>query len=198
MKPFQTSMLLIACTALSGGALAASGSLGGARPQVMPVIVHTDAQGKVTEINPALQLSPKYRQLLIEQLGAWISKPASWKGHPVASTFIVQVGIRAVPRNDGGYTVSYIYAGSQPIAYSGPWHWNVIDDGRQFALVSDLGRWYPSHDHTMQLVRPNKYVDVDRAREIARGGGTPATASHVPPTSVVRTTTTTAAPTRIH
>ena len=81
--------------------MASSGSLVEFKPTVMPVVVQVDAQGRVTDILPSGQLTPQMRKMLVTQLDAWIIKPATVKGHPVSSRFIVEVAMQAKPRITG-------------------------------------------------------------------------------------------------
>lgn len=139
MQSLRTSLIASALAALAGTAMASSGSLIEFKPQVMPVVVQVNADGKVTDTLPAEQLPPNVQQLLVKQLGAWITKPAEIKGHPVASRFIIEVAMHAKPRNDGKYDASFVYVKSLPLAYGGALHWDVINGGLELALVSDTG-----------------------------------------------------------
>ncbi|MGH8234148.1 MAG: hypothetical protein ACREPU_08120 [Rhodanobacteraceae bacterium] len=108
------------------------------RPQVLPIVVEVNNQGRVTDINPAIQLRPWLRKMLIKQIDAWIVKPLTVKGHPVDSRFILEVAMRTQPASDGKYDASFVYVKSLPLAYNGPQHWNVINGGLQFALVPNV------------------------------------------------------------
>lgn len=135
MKPFRTLLATSIVVALSAIPAVSSAQLWGQKPEVMPVVVQVNDQGKVTDINPALQLRPWLRKLLIRQIDAWIVKPLTVKGHPVASRFIIEVAMHTKPTSDGKYDTNFVYVKSLPVAYHGPQHWNVIDGGLQFALV---------------------------------------------------------------
>lgn len=137
MKPLSTSLIAGALVALAGTAMASSGSLVNFKPEVMPVVVQVNARGQVIDILPAVQLSQAYRQLLIKQLDVWITRPAEIKGEPVDSRFIIEVAMQAKPRKDGKYDASFVYVKSMPLAYGGALHWNVINGGLEYALVSD-------------------------------------------------------------
>lgn len=137
MKPLRTSLLACAIAAFAGTAFASSGSLVYFKPRVMPVVVQVNAQGKVTDILPSEQLRPQTRNLLMKQLDAWIAKPATVKGKPVASTFIAEVAMRATPRKDGKYDVSFLYVKSLPMPFGGSVYWDNINGGLELALVSD-------------------------------------------------------------
>ncbi|MGH8147287.1 MAG: hypothetical protein ACREPY_13245 [Rhodanobacteraceae bacterium] len=138
MKPLRTLLATGIVVALAVIPAVSSAQLWGQKPQVLPVVVHVDAQGKVTDINPAMQLRPWLRKLLIKQIDAWIVKPLTVKGHPVASRFIIEVAMHTKPTSDGKYDASFVYVKSLPLAYGGPQHWNVINGGLQFALVPNV------------------------------------------------------------
>ncbi|HVX05321.1 MAG TPA: hypothetical protein VHA71_09415 [Rhodanobacteraceae bacterium] len=145
MKPLRASLVACAIAAFAGTALASSGSLVEFKPKVMPVVVQVDAQGQVTDVLPSEQLTPWLQKMLVNQLDAWIVKPATVKGHPVASRFIVEVAMQAKPRKDGNYDANFVYVKSMAMPFAGAVHWNVINGGLELALVSDLG------DHAHQV-----------------------------------------------
>lgn len=140
MNTLHASVVAGVLVALTGTAVASSGSLVEFKSRVMPVVVQVNAQGKVTDILPSRQLPPGMSQLLVEQLDAWIAKPATVKGRPVASRFIAEVALRANPREDGKYDASFVYVKGLPMPFGGAVHWNVIDGGLELALVSDEAR----------------------------------------------------------
>ena len=139
MKPLRASLIACAIAAFAGTATASSGSLVEFKPKVMPVVVQVDAQGQVTDILPSEQLTPRLQKMLVKQLDAWIIKPATVKGHPVGSRFIVEVAMQAKPRKDGNYDASFVYVKSLAMPFGGVVHWNVINGGLELALVSDMG-----------------------------------------------------------
>ena len=137
MKPLRTSLIACAIAAVAGTALASSGSLVEFKPRIMPVVVQVNADGRVTDILPSEQLTPSWQRMLIEQLNAWIVKPATVKDRPVASRFIVEIAMQAKPRKDGKYDANFVYVKSLPLAFGGALHWEVVNGGMEFALVSD-------------------------------------------------------------
>lgn len=139
MKPLHASMIACAIAAFSGTAMASSGSLVEFKPAVMPVVVQVDAQGQVTDVLPSEQLAPWLQKMLVKQLDAWIIKPATVKGHPVSSRFIIEVAMQAKPRKDGNYDTSFVYVKSMAMPFAGAVHWNMINGGLELALVSDMG-----------------------------------------------------------
>lgn len=175
MKALHAALIVCAIAAFAGTAMASSGSLVEFKPKVMPVVVQVDAQGQVTDIMPSEQLTPRLRKMLIKQLDAWIVKPATVKGHPVGSRFIVEVAMQAKPRKDGDYDASFVYVKSLAMPFAGAVHWNVINGGLELALVSDMGgherQMFDTTDHWQGNYRPT------HAWQPATRGATPRPAS---------------------
>ncbi|MBU6417570.1 MAG: hypothetical protein KJS83_10425 [Xanthomonadaceae bacterium] len=157
--------------------MASSGSLVEFKPQVMPVVVQVDARGQVTDILPSEQLTPRLQTMLIEQLDAWIIKPATVKGRPVSSRFIVEVAMQAKPRKDGNYDASFVYVKSLAMPFAGAVHWNVINGGLELALVSDMGGHERQVFDTTGHWQGN-YRRTHAWRPATRGGNSPRPASH--------------------
>lgn len=176
MKPLHASLIACAIAAFAGTALASSGSLVEFKPQVMPVVVQVNVRGQVTDILPSEQLTPRLQKMLATQLDAWIVKPATVKGHPVASRFIVEVAMQAKPRKDGNYDASFVYVKSLAMPFGGAVHWNVINGGLELALVSDMG------GHERQVFDATDHWQGNYQRghawQPATRGGTPRPASH--------------------
>lgn len=177
MKPLHASLIACATAAFAGTAMAASGSLVEFKPTVMPVVVQVDAQGKVTDILPSEQLTPRLQKMLVKQLDAWIIKPATVKGHPVGSRFIVEVAMHAKPRKDGNYDAGFVYVKSLPMPFGGAVHWNVINGGLELALVSDMG----GHERQMFDTTDRWQGNYQRGhawQPATRGAATPRPATH--------------------
>lgn len=139
MKTLRTGLLACAVAAFAETAMASSGSLIEFKPQVMPVVVQVNSEGRVTDILPSQQLAPWLRQMLDRQIDAWITQPTTDHGKPVGSRFIMEVAMRVQPRKDGKYDANFVYVKSLPLAYGGALHWDVINGGLELALVSDDG-----------------------------------------------------------
>ena len=137
MPSRHAALIASALAALSGGALASSGSLVQFKPQVMPVLVQVNAHGRVTDVRPSFQLTPWSQKLLAQQLDAWINQPATDNGRPVASRFIIEVAMQTRPRRDGDYDANFVYVKTLPLAYGGALHWDVLNGGLEVALVQD-------------------------------------------------------------
>ena len=124
----------------ASAAMASSGSLNEFRSGFMPVLVHVDAKGKVTEVSPSTELSPKINRLLRQSLDEMISKPATEHGRPISSQFVVNLAMQASPRQEGDYLARFVYVSSSPVP-NGSWYWVHID-GHRLALANrnDFGR----------------------------------------------------------
>lgn len=139
MKTILAAMIATALVATAGAAFADSGSLVQFKPKVMPVVVSVNAEGKITEVNPSLQLKPAIHRLLVQQIQTWITKPAMVKGRPVSSRFIIDVAMRAKPAKDGNYSASFVYVKSMAMPYYGQFYWDHIDGGLELAMVFESG-----------------------------------------------------------
>jgi len=124
----------------AGAAMASNGSLNEFRPGVMPVLVHVDARGKVTEVSPSAELSPKVSRLLRQNLDELITKPATEHGRPISSQLVINLTMQASPRPEGDYLARFVYVSSSPVP-NGSWYWVHID-GHRLALANrnDFGR----------------------------------------------------------
>lgn len=128
------ALLLFGTFAVSQGALATSMSLNRFTPHVMPVLVQVDDQGQVTGVSSAVELAPRYERLLRQTLDQMITRPANDHGHPVASQFIINLGLQTTPRPDGDFDARFVYVSTSPVP-NGSWYWEHID-GHRLALRS--------------------------------------------------------------
>jgi len=81
-----------------------------------PVYVQVNAQGKITEINPAYPLSDGLKRLLRANLNEMIHTPAIGKdGKPVPSQFIITVALKVEPLSTGDYDAEFTYVSSIPL-----------------------------------------------------------------------------------
>lgn len=134
MKRFP--MIAIAGMLAAGGsaAMAASWSLSDFTPRIMPVLVHVNASGKVTDASPAIELTPGMRRLMLQNLNELITKPATEHGKAVSSQLVVNLALKVEPRESGDYLAQFAYVSSSPVP-SGSWYWVKID-GHRLALAS--------------------------------------------------------------
>ncbi|MBP1474471.1 hypothetical protein J7I44_09165 [Frateuria sp. MAH-13] len=133
MKPF-CAFLLLGTLAAGQSALATSMSLNRFTPRVLPVLVQVDSHGKVTQVSPSIELSPRYDRLLRQSLDEMITRPANDHGRPVASQFVINLGLQTTPRPDGNFDAKFVYVSTSPVP-SGSWYW-VHVDGHRLALQS--------------------------------------------------------------
>ncbi len=134
MKRLRTTLLFGMLSLAASAALASSGSLTEFRPKVMPVLVQVNAQGKVTDASPAMELSPRLRRLLLQNLNEMIVKPATDHGRPVSSQFVANLALHTTPRSGGDYDAQFVFVSSSPVP-AGSWYWVHID-GRRLVLAS--------------------------------------------------------------
>lgn len=141
MKRCLTLMLfLFAGAATTSVAMAASGAKKAPERRVMPVLVHVDSHGKVTDVSPAYHLRPAMGRVLESTLDKMITRPATDHGHPVSSQFVINLALDFIPQGNGRYGVKFSYVSSKPLP-SGQWSW-VHKDNHQLALQdrSNLGQ----------------------------------------------------------
>jgi hypothetical protein len=137
MKRFPMMTLAGVLATGAGAAMASSGSLNEFRPGVMPVLVHVNASGKVTDVSPSSELSPKVNRLLRQNLDELITKPATEHGRPISSQFVINLAVQASPRPEGDYLARFVYVSSSPVP-NGSWYWVHID-GHRLALANRNG-----------------------------------------------------------
>lgn len=144
---FAVLNVLLAC---AGTAAASSGSLNEFQPQVMPVLVQVNSHGQITDVSPAIELSPKLNRLLRANLDEMINKPATDKnGRPISSQFIINLALQAGPLGNGNFDTHFAYVSTSPVP-SGSWYWVHID-GHRLALARQ-GSYRPQ-----QLRVPDQY-----------------------------------------
>ena len=134
MKQFHATLLFGMLSVGAGAAMASSGSLNEFRPKVMPVLVQVNAQGKVTNASPAMELPPRLDRLLRKNLDEIIRRPATVHGRPVASQFVANMVLQVTPRQAGDYDAQFAFVSSSPVP-SGSWYWVHID-GHRLALAN--------------------------------------------------------------
>lgn len=144
MKLMQRSAVFGALLACSGLAAAESASLNEFQPKVMPVLVHVNSHGKVTDASPAIRLSPQIKRLLRANLDEMITKPAFDKrGRPISSQFVINLALQASPRDNGRYDAQFTYVSTAPVP-AGQWYW-VHTDGHQLALARQGSSYRQDH-----------------------------------------------------
>ena len=153
------TLVLLGALAFGPGAAAASMSLNGFAPKVLPVLVQVDSHGKVVGVSPSVELAPRYDRLLRQTLDRMITRPANRNGHPVASQFVINLGLQASPRPDGDYDARFVYVSTSPVP-AGSWFW-VHVDGHRLALqsrhdLSPRSRLHWRQPHGWRPVAPSR------------------------------------------
>jgi hypothetical protein len=129
------SLAVAGCLAMGATTAGAdSFSLNRFSDHVLPVLVQVDSNGKVTDISPAVELTPRFDRLLRETLDELITRPAAVRGKAIASQFVMKLGMQTKPRADGNYDASFVYLSSSPVP-AGQWFWRH-EDGHRLVLVN--------------------------------------------------------------
>lgn len=133
MKAFRTALLLGAFLT-APVAFADSMSINQFTPRVLPVLVQVDSHGQVREVSPSVALAPQYDRMLRQTLDQMITQPAKDHGRPVASQFVINLGLQTTARADGKYDAHFVYVSASPVP-AGSWYWVHID-GHRLALAN--------------------------------------------------------------
>lgn len=130
-----SSLMLAASLALSSAPAFAADGLSEFPPKVLPVLLKVDAQGRITDVSPAIRLAPAMERLLRANLDEMVGRPAVDRdGRPIPSQFVVNLALVTSPRPDGKFDAHFSYVSNVPVP-AGSWYW-VHTDGRQLALAS--------------------------------------------------------------
>lgn len=180
MRRFR-SCLTLGLLIAAGAANAENWSLNSFRSHVLPVLVQVDSMGKVTNVSPALELTPLFDRLLKESLDEMITGPALHHGKQTASQFVINLKLKTAPKEDGNYDVRFAYVSAVPVP-GGNWHWS-LEDGHRLALVSNhRGTW---HYNARAFATPpthNPFPPAHMQNDSAPARSTP-TQSAPPPSS---------------
>lgn len=128
-------LAVLGLSLIASQAAMASESLSDFPLRTLPVLVNVDAAGKITSASPARELPPVMERLLRTNLDEMVSGPAHWKGKAISSQCIINVALKASPRDDGKFDAGFAYLSAQPVPI-GRWHW-VNLDGRRLMLAND-------------------------------------------------------------
>jgi len=128
------AFVVLGTLAAGQGAAATSMSINQFTPRILPVLVQVNSHGKVTDVSPAVQLTPRYERLLRQTLDEMITKPANDHGRAVSSQFVMNLGLETSSRPDGNYDARFVYVSTSPVP-PGSWYWVHID-GHRLALRS--------------------------------------------------------------
>jgi hypothetical protein len=130
MKRYLTLSLLVLLCSASQIALARPNKSQDNKDRIIPVLVHVNAKGKVTEASPAYKLRPSFVNLLKKTINSMITKPAmDHHGKPIASQFVMTLGLTMTQQDNGKYQASFKYISSKSLP-SGDWFWTQTDSHR--------------------------------------------------------------------
>jgi len=133
------------------------------RPATIPVLVQVDAQGKLAQATPALDLRPRLERLLRANLAEMITAPARDRhGKPVSSQFVLHLRLVTAPAAGGEVLARYTSVGITPVPPGGSWYWVTVDGTRLLLADRDgISRTIPVHP-------PRRHQDTSAARPGAR------------------------------
>ena len=122
----------------------------------MPVLVQVNAQGRVTDMSPAMELTPQLTRLLRSNVDELISGPAIVRGKPIASQVVLNMALQATPQEQGNYLAQFTYVSSSPVP-NGSWYWVHIDGHRLALAERGSGRNFERLPaHRMQRAWPTR------------------------------------------
>lgn len=124
------ALFCLACAAVS-----ASPANGNPDPsRIIPVVVHVNDQGQVTEATPAYKVRPAVLRAIRQTLDTIITGPAMKDGKAVSSQFVITLALVPAAKDDGSQGASFKYISSKPLP-PGVWTWVHTPDHR-LALVN--------------------------------------------------------------
>ena len=110
MKRFR--FLAVGLSIVASQAAVASGSMNDFPLKALPVLVNVDANGKITDASPAMQLPPAVQRILLTNLDEMVTGPAHLEGgKPISSQCIINVYLKATPRPDGKFDAGFAFDG---------------------------------------------------------------------------------------
>lgn len=104
---------------------------------IEPVLVHVNAEGKITDVLPAYPLSHGLMRVLRSNLDAMIHKPATdSQGKPISSQFIIKMALKSEQRSTGDYDAHFTYVSASPVP-AGSWYWGHDAQGQLVLSAQD-------------------------------------------------------------
>lgn len=137
-----TALILASCWTPAVSADSAAGA-----QRTLPVLVHVNSKGVITEITPAFRLRPGFRHIVRDTLNTMITKPALRKGKPVESQLVITLAVLTSKAVNGKAETTLKYLAAKPLP-SGIWHWIRNAEG-ELALSSQFSNYmieYPPTD----------------------------------------------------
>jgi hypothetical protein len=134
MKRFivLTAGVLFCLASAVAAALPDDGVPGNSR--VIPLVVHVNDQGQVTDADPAYKVRPALMRTIRQTLDKIITAPAMKDGKAVSCQFVITLALVTVPQDNGKSSVDIKYVAGKPLP-SGVWSWVHTNDHR-LALIN--------------------------------------------------------------
>jgi hypothetical protein len=139
--------LLLACTCTISAQVMAHGlTVARFEPNVVPVLVKVDKQGRVTSVFASERLRPAMERLLYRSTKD-VAIGQEGAGH--GRMLVLRMKLEAVPRADGDYDARFVVIDAKPVPF-GSWSW--MRDGDRYALIDGsslprppqrIERWSP-------------------------------------------------------
>lgn len=172
MKHFVALLFALGTLFVAVSAAASSSTRGKAShpDHVIPLLVHVDETGKVTDVSAAYKLRPAMQNRLRDALRKMITQPAMQDGKPVSSQFVVNLSLVPVPREDGKYDMTVKYVSSKPLP-AGQWYWTRVTESHRFALTNEqAARFEPHTDFMGGNPGPSQQYIQQIQRQSSSGG----------------------------
>jgi len=129
-------ILVLAIASIAAAAAASPGHRSGNR--MIPVLVHVNAHGRITDVTPAYHLHPAFVRKLHETLQKMITRPAMKHGKPVDSQFVMVLALVDKQQDNGKHVVNIRYQTSKSLP-PGQWTW-IHQSGHGLALSNQNGQ----------------------------------------------------------
>ncbi|WP_146742239.1 hypothetical protein [Oleiagrimonas sp. MCCC 1A03011] len=123
------SAFLAVTTAFAAQTSVKANSAADADMRTLPVLVHVDKQGTVTDVTPAYKVRPSLVKVLRATLNKMITKPAQDHGKPISSDVVVTLALHVMEKKDGTHAANFQYVSMKPLP-AGSWHWVHTPDHR--------------------------------------------------------------------
>ena len=147
MKMYCLSALAATMVLVSGTVSADSQKDQSGESHVIPVLVHVNKAGHITDMQPAYDLRPAMKHAVEQSVMGMVGKPAMKNGVATNSQFVLMLALKPVAGSSNQYTFTYVSTRPIPV---GNWHWarDLSGTGKALQLVKD-GSTYSSTDVTL-------------------------------------------------
>jgi hypothetical protein len=131
-----TGLSLVALAALAAPVGATQLSVATYEPDVIPVLISVNKEGKVTKVLPSQKLKPSVARLLRDTIDQVVTAPAQRDGKAISSQIVMRMKLETTQGADGQYAAQFIPLEVKSVP-AGSWSWRV--DGNSYALSDDYG-----------------------------------------------------------